>query len=62
MISYWCKFFAASGHIFGAEKMMAADDAAAMAKAAVIFAWEVGSGYEIWDRNRLVQRYVRVGR
>ncbi len=56
MIAYWCKFFDARGRIYGAEKMMAADDAAVIAKAHVIHAHHIGSGYEIWDGPRLVDR------
>jgi hypothetical protein len=56
MITYWCKFFDARGHVYGAEKMQAADDAAAIAKARIIHAHTIGSGYEIWDDRRLIHR------
>ena len=56
MTDYWCKFFDAGGHIYGAEKMRAADDVAVIAKARIIHAHGIGSGYEIWDNKRLVHR------
>ena len=36
--------------------MEAANDAAAIARAHVIFAHGIGSGYEMWDGERLVHR------
>ena len=56
MPHYWCKFFNAGGHVFGNEKMEAADDAAAVAKARVVFATGIVGGYEIWHEKRLVHR------
>lgn len=56
MITYWCRFFDARGHIYGAETMQAADDAAAIAKARIIHDHHIGSGYEIWNDKRLVHR------
>jgi hypothetical protein len=59
MISYWCKFFDAGGRVFGAETLAAEDDATVIAKAHVVFASGMGSGYEIWDGTRLVRRVTR---
>ena len=58
MTAYWCKFFDANGHIYGAEKISAADDAAAMARAGEIYDRRIGNGYEIWDGTRLVHRVI----
>lgn len=59
MITYWCRFFDAAGQVFGGEPMYAEDDAPAIAKAKVIFAHGIGSGYEIWEGQRLVFRHSR---
>ena len=58
MIAYWCKFFDANGHIDGAEKISAADDAAVMTRAREIYDRRIGDGYEIWDGARLVHRTI----
>jgi hypothetical protein len=54
MTTYWCKFLDAGGHVYGAENLEAADDAAAIAKARVIHAHGIGNGYEIWDAKRRI--------
>jgi len=55
---YWCRFFDAGGwHVFGAEKLEAADDAEVIAKARGIFLRGVVGGFEIWDGKRLVLRH-----
>jgi hypothetical protein len=59
MTTYWCEFFDASGRVFGAEPMRAESDAAAIARAKVIFAHGIGSGYAIRDGVRLVLRQSR---
>jgi len=59
MITYWCHFLDAAGHVFGTEAMRAKDDAAAIARAKVIFAHGIGSGYEICDGERVVLRQGR---
>jgi hypothetical protein len=57
MSRYWCRFFDAGGHVFGGEIMDAENDVMAIAKARVVFAHGIGSGYEIWDGKRLVLRH-----
>ncbi len=59
MTTYWCEFFDASGRIFGTEPMRAENDAAAIARAKVIFAHGIGSGYTIRDGARVVLRESR---
>ncbi len=59
MTSYWCKFLNARGHVCGGEKMEAADDAAAIAKARVIFATGLIDSFEIWEDHRLAYRQSR---
>jgi len=56
---YCCRFVDAAGHVFGDETMEAKDDTAVIARAHVIFAHGIGSGYEIWDDGRLVHREAR---
>ena len=57
MIAYRCQFFDAGSNVFGAEILHAENDAAAIARAIVIFAHGIGSGSEIWDGDRLVLRH-----
>jgi hypothetical protein len=59
MTTYWCEFFDASGRVFGAEPLRAESDAAAIARAKVIFAHGIGSGYAIRDGARVVLRESR---
>jgi hypothetical protein len=54
MITYWCLFFDASGYLFRAANIDAADDAEIIAEARAIQAQHEGSGYEIRDDKRLV--------
>lgn len=63
MTTYWCRFFDASGRIYGAEALRCENDADAVAKARVIHSHRIGSGYEICDGERLVVRvtYPRLG-
>ena len=56
MRTYWCRFLDAGGHVYGAEKLEAEDDAAAIAKARIIHAHGIGNGYEIWDGQRRIHR------
>jgi hypothetical protein len=60
MTTYWCEFLDASGRVFGAEPMRAENDAEAIARAKVIFAHGIGSGYTIRDGARLVLRESRL--
>ena len=59
MTVYWCRFLDLSRRVFGAEKIEAADDESVKAKARTIFAMGIIGGFEIWDGNRLVDRYHR---
>lgn len=56
MTTYWCRFLDGGGHVYDAEKLEAADDAAAIATARVIHKHGIGNGYEIWDGKRSVHR------
>ena len=58
-MTYWCRFFDASGRIFGAEAMACANDRDAIAKARIIHSHGIGSGYEIWEGERLIARVTR---
>ncbi len=64
MTTYWCRFFDASGRIFGAAPMGCASDRDAIARARVVHAHRIGSGYEIWEGERMVARitHERIGR
>jgi hypothetical protein len=59
MASFWCRLFDTGGRVVGAEKLEAEDDIAVVAKAQLRFAQSGASAYEIWDRDRLVQRVLR---
>lgn len=52
--SYECIFLNAGGKVAGSVELTAADDAAAIAKARVVFATGLIHSYQIWDVERLV--------
>jgi hypothetical protein len=54
MVEYWCRFLDGHGRIISAEKLIAADDADAIAKVRAIVLAENRNGFEIWEGSRLV--------
>jgi hypothetical protein len=56
MTTYLCKFVTPSGRVYGVEKLVVADDAAAISKADCLLAHSIGGGYEIKDGERLVKQ------
>jgi hypothetical protein len=57
MTEYWCRFFDPRGSVVGAEKLFAESDAAAIAKAVLVFAPGCAHDFEIRDGKRLVMRH-----
>jgi hypothetical protein len=56
MSTYWCRLYDLGGRAVGAERLDAADDAAAIAKAHAVYATGLLSEYELWNDKRLVHR------
>jgi hypothetical protein len=56
MSTYWCRLYDLAGRAAGAERLDAADDAAAIAKAHAVYATGLLSEYELWNDKRLVHR------
>jgi hypothetical protein len=54
MKSYECMFLDAAGKVAGSVELRAADDAAVIVKARVVFATGLIHSYQIWDVERLV--------
>ncbi|HKT19510.1 MAG TPA: hypothetical protein VJR47_15790 [Stellaceae bacterium] len=54
MTDYWCRFVDSRGRIYASEKLVARDDAEAIAKAREIPLRSSGDSFELWDGKRHV--------
>jgi hypothetical protein len=54
MVEYWCRFLDGHGRVISAEKLIAANDADAIAKVRAIVLAENRNGFELWEGSRLV--------
>lgn len=54
MTDYWCRFVDSRGRIYASEKLVARDDAEAIAKARRIPLRGAGDSFELWDGRRHV--------
>ena len=54
MSEYWCRFLDSRGRVISSEKVVAANDADAIAKVRAIVLAENRNGFEIWDGSRHV--------
>ncbi len=58
MKPYWCRFLDERGVVFGAERIEAVDDAAAVKTAFELFANRTAAFYVILDGDRIVHREI----
>ena len=56
MKTYSCSIVDADDHVIAAKVFEARDDLIAIDEARRIFASAIGSGYEVWDCDRLAYR------
>ncbi len=54
MAEYWCRFLDGRGRVVSSEKLIAANDADAIAKLRAIVVAENRNGFELWDGARRV--------
>jgi hypothetical protein len=54
MPEYWCRFLDGRGRVIAFEKLVAANDADAIAKVRTIVLAENRNGFELWDGARHV--------
>lgn len=54
MTDYWCRFLDARLRVYASEKLVARDDAEALAKARAIPLRSHDDSFELWDGKRLV--------
>jgi hypothetical protein len=54
MPEYWCRFLDGRGRVLSSEKLIAANDAEAIAKVRAIILAENRNGFELWDGARNV--------
>lgn len=54
MPDYWCRFLDGRGRVISSEKLVAANDADAIAKVRAVVLAENRNGFEIWDGSRHV--------
>ncbi len=54
MTDYWCRFVDSRGRVYASEKLVARNDAEAIAKARAIPLRTRDDSFELWDGSRLV--------
>ena len=54
MTAYWCRFLDSRGRVYASEKLVARNDAEAVAKARAILGDDPRAAFELWDGRRRV--------